>query len=142
MTLLKENNISPDKIPDLLLEHAINPTAQRVEIARVLLARQQHMSAGQVLARVNKRKAVASKATVYNTLKLFAEKGLVRQLIIESDKVFYDSNTALHHHFYNEDTGMLQDIDADKMVIKNLPKLPEGTVNSRVDVIIRVKHKA
>ncbi|MEE9552540.1 MAG: transcriptional repressor [Gammaproteobacteria bacterium] len=142
MTLLKENNISPDKIPDLLLEHAINPTAQRVEIAKVLLARQQHMSAGQVLARVNKRKAVASKATVYNTLKLFAEKGLVRQLIIESDKVFYDSNTALHHHFYNEDTGMLQDIDADKMVITNLPKLPEGTVNSGVDVIIRVKHKA
>ncbi len=141
MILLNEKNISPDKIPDLLLEYAINPTAQRVEIARILLSRRPHMSAGQVLARVNKRSAITSKATVYNTLKLFAEKGLVRQLIIESDKVFYDSNTSQHHHFYNEDTGMLQDIDADEMVIANVPKIPEGTINSGVDVIIRVKNK-
>ena len=125
----------------MLLRNGIRPTSQRLEIAELLLSHPQHMSADQVLGKVNKNKTVVSKATVYNTLNLLVEKGLVHQVIIESGKVFYDSNTDTHHHIYNEDTGLLIDFQAGEMMIENMPKLPEGTVKSGVDVIIRVKNK-
>ena len=141
MISLKDNAILPDKIKSLLLAHAIRPTSQRVGIARILLTHPQHLSADQVLARVNKNEAVVSKATVYNTLNLFAEKGLIRQVIIEPGRVFYDSNTAVHHHFYHEDTGMLEDIEAKEMTIANMPELPPNTVKSGIDVVIRVRNK-
>ncbi len=87
-------------------------------------------------------KMVVSKATVYNTLNLFAEKELIRQVIIDAGKVFYDSNTLVHHHIYNEDTGMLQDIDSEDLIVENLPELPSGTVKSGIDIIVRVKNTA
>lgn len=83
-----------------------------------------------------------SKATVYNTLNLFAKKGLIREVIIDSGKVFYDSNTDVHHHIYNEDTGMLLDVAADEMVIENLPELPADTRATGIDVIIRVRNSS
>ena len=82
-----------------------------------------------------------SKATIYNTLSLFLERGLVRQVLIDSGKVFYDSNTGVHHHLYHEDTGMLQDIDAPSVSINRLPELPMETITTGVDVIIRVRTK-
>lgn len=141
MILITDKDKSNTCIQGLLLEHDIRPTAQRVEIASVLLCQPQHLSADQVMARVNRNTAMVSKATVYNTLNLFAEKGLIREVIIESGKVFYDSNTDQHHHIYNEDTGLLMDVAAAEMVIENIPELPEGTVQSGVDVIIRVRNK-
>lgn len=141
MILITEKDTLTTGIQGLLLEHGIRPTAQRMEIASALLCRPQHLSADQVMARVNKNSAIVSKATVYNTLNLFAEKGIVREVIIESGKVFYDSNTDVHHHIYNEDTGMLQDVAAAEMVIENIPELPAGTIQSGVDVIIRVRNK-
>jgi len=117
----------------------VTPTQQRVEIAAILFARDQHMSADQVLALVNNASPRVSKATVYNTLGLFAEKGLVREVIVDPAKVFYDSNTSNHHHFYNADTGHLMDIDPQTIKIQDLPALPEGTVAEGVDVIIRIR---
>jgi len=117
----------------------VTPTQQRVEIAAILFARDQHMSADQVLALVNNASPRVSKATVYNTLGLFAEKGLVREVIVDPTKVFYDSNTSNHHHFYNADTGHLMDIDPQTIKIQDLPALPEGTVAEGVDVIIRIR---
>ncbi len=142
MIYMAQNEMTKQTISKLLAEYAIRPTQQRVEIASHLLAKSQHMSADQVLKSVNSRKNMVSKATVYNTLKLFAEKGLIRQVIIEPSKVFYDSNTETHHHIYNEDTGMLQDVDANDLVLENLPQLPTGIVKSGIDIIIRVKNKA
>lgn len=141
MILITDKDKSTSCIQGLLLEHDIRPTAQRLEIAVALLCQPQHLSADQVMSRVNRNEAIVSKATVYNTLNLFAEKGLIREVIIESGKVFYDSNTDMHHHIYNEDTGMLQDVAAAEMIIGNMPDLPEGTVKSGVDVIIRVRNK-
>jgi Fur family iron response transcriptional regulator len=142
MILITEKDRTTACIQGLLLEHDIRPTAQRIEIAAVLLSQPQHLSADQVMSRVNRDGTVVSKATVYNTLNLFAEKGLIREVIIESGKVFYDSNTDIHHHIYNEDTGTLLDVAATEMTIENIPELPEGTVQSGVDVIIRVRNKA
>jgi Fur family iron response transcriptional regulator len=129
-------------IISLLSSHGITPTQQRVEIAQILFAKPQHLSADQVLARANSQSPQVSKATVYNTLKLFAAKGLVREVIVDPVKVFYDSTTTPHHHFYNVDTGQLMDIDPVEVPIGNLPQLPAGTVQADVDVIIRVKNQA
>jgi Fur family iron response transcriptional regulator len=122
--------------------HGISPTHQRVEIAQVLFSKAQHVSAEQVLALVNNGHTVSSKATVYNTLGLFARKGLLREVIIDPTKIFYDTNTTPHYHFYNEDTGTLEDIDTTKLDINELPDPPEGTKTETVDVIIRVKNKS
>jgi len=118
----------------------VTPTQQRVEIAQLLFAQHQHVSAEQVLSMVNSHNSVVSKATVYNTLGLFANKGLLREVIVDPTKVFYDSNTSQHHHFYNIDSGELLDIQGDSLTLANLPELPSGTLTEGIDVIIRIKN--
>ena len=117
----------------------ITPTQQRVEIAQIMLSKPQHLSAEQVLEMVNADRALVSKATVYNTLGLFAEKGLVREVIIDPTKIFYDTNTTHHYHFYNVEDGSLVDILAEQVQIDRLPTPPDGMVTDGVEVIIRVK---
>lgn len=129
---------TPD-VAALLREHGVLPTQQRLMIARVLFSRRQHYSADQVLSCVNDGRDRVSKATVYNTLGLFARNGLVREVIVDPARVFYDPNTSEHHHFYNIDTGELVDIDSSELQLSNLPELPEGTTAAGVDVIIRVR---
>lgn len=123
----------------MLQSHGISPTAQRVEIAAVLLERAQHLSADQVLARLAGSETPVSKATVYNTLGLFAERGLVREVIVDATKVFYDSNPEHHHHFYNVDDGTLTDFPSQSAVIASLPAAPPGTCTDRIDIVIRVR---
>jgi Fur family iron response transcriptional regulator len=118
----------------------VQPTQQRVLIGMVLFARDRHLSADAVLTEVNAEKPCVSKATVYNTLGLFADRGLIREVIVDPSRVFYDPNTSAHHHFYNVDTGMLADIDAAQFELTQLPPLPEGTEAEGVDVIIRVRN--
>lgn len=134
-----ENHQIRSQVIERLKSAGVTPTQQRVEIATILFARDQHMSAEQVLTLVNTTSPLVSKATVYNTLGLFAEKGLVREVIVDPTKVFYDSNVSNHHHFYNTDTGDLMDIEPAAIKIQDLPTLPEGTVADGVDVIIRIR---
>ena len=128
-------------IPTMLEANGIHPTPQRVEIAATMLAELQHLSADQVLAEVRANGAQVSKATVYNTLGLLAEKGLVREVIVDPARVFYDSNTERHYHFFNLDTGRLIDFDADLLAMTKLPPLPVGTVTDGIDVIVRVRRQ-
>ncbi|RJQ47585.1 MAG: transcriptional repressor [Gammaproteobacteria bacterium] len=140
---MKQDNIltgTAQDVAQLLRKQGINPTQQRVEIAQIMLARPQHLSADQLLDVVNRERATVSKATVYNTLRLFVQHGLIHEVIVDPSKVFYDSNTGAHHHIYNADTGMLMDVDADRINLPALPPLPEGTVAEGVDVIIRVRN--
>lgn len=124
----------------LMREHGITPTQQRVEIAHILFSRPQHLSAEQILALVNRDRHAVSKATIYNTLGLFVTKGLIREIIIDPTKVFYDPTTSPHHHFYNVDTGALMDIAADAVALSKLPDLPDGTVAEGVDVVVRIRN--
>jgi len=126
------------QIIELLEKYDIQPTQQRVLIAEILFARPQHLSAEHILENVNGAAGTVSKATVYNTLGLFAEKGLVHEVNVDPSRVFYDSNTQPHHHFFNTDTGVLSDIDPADIEITKFPPLPEGTSLSAVDVIVRV----
>jgi len=131
-----------DQIEQVLDNHAIRSTSQRVDIAKVLLAKPQHLSAEQVLGQVNTENELVSKATVYNTLNLFVDKGLIKQVVIDSRYVFYDSNTEPHYHFYNEDTGLLQDIEDKEVIVKDIPKIPRNMVQTGIDVVIRVKNQS
>jgi len=125
-------------IVDRLREYGINPTHQRIEIAYTLFSRQEHLSADQILAAVNTRHSETSKATVYNTLNLFVKKKLIREVIVDPSKVFYDPNVHIHHHFYNVESGQLMDIDSAALELTGLPTLPEGLAIERIDVIVRV----
>jgi Fur family iron response transcriptional regulator len=136
---MQVTNISRESVAELLRRHGINPTHQRTEIAHLLFQRREHLSADQILSLVNARHDETSKATVYNTLKLFLEKKLIRELIVDPDKVFYDPNVSEHHHFYDVVTGCLTDIPADQIRVEGLPPLPPGTVADGVDIIIRTR---
>jgi len=128
-----------DQLVDQLRRHDINPTHQRIEIAHALFSRGEHLSADQVLAIVNDRHSATSKATVYNTLNLFLEKKLIREVIVDPNKVFYDPNTEPHYHMYDVQAGRLTDIDASDVRVSGLPALPAGMVTEGMDIIIRVR---
>lgn len=123
----------------LLRRHSIAPTHQRLEIAQVLFGRCHHLAADQILAMVNERHAETSKATVYNTLNLFRDRGLIREVIVDPKRVFYDPNTSPHHHLYNVDTGEITDIAPEKLSVSGMPELPPGMVTEGIDIIVRVR---
>ena len=129
------------KYEKLLLDHGIAPTPQRLDVARIVLARPQHLSADQVLEVAKRRRGTVSKATVYNTLQLFTERGLVREITVDSSRRYYDSTTRPHHHFFNVDTGEIIDIDAADVAFAHLPPLPVRTDEASVEVVIRVRNR-
>ena len=133
--------LNRDEVSELLESHGILPTQQRIDIAHLLFQRAQHLAAEQVLAQVNDAYGHVSKATVYNTLGLFVRRGLVREVLIEPGRTFYDSNTRDHHHLYNVDTGELCDIPARSVEIDGDLGLPEGTEVEGMDLVIRVRHR-
>jgi len=130
-----------DRIARKLQGHGIQPTAQRIDIAAIFFAGNLHLSADQVMAKVGQTGRPVSKATVYNTLGLLAERGLLTQVIVDSSKVFYDSNTEPHFHFYNVDDGELTDVEALHPLLASLPVPPPGTYAEGFDVIIRIRNR-
>jgi Fur family transcriptional regulator, iron response regulator len=136
---MKARETTREKVVRLLRDHRITPTHQRVEIAHALFSRCEHLSADRILSIVNGRTSETSKATVYNTLNLLVQKKLIREVIVDPSRVFYDPNPAPHHHFYNLDTGALTDIDEADLRIAGLPQLPRGMRVEGVDVIVRIR---
>jgi Fur family iron response transcriptional regulator len=122
-----------------LRAHGVTPTQQRVDIGEIVFERRQHFSADQLLERLVRNGGTVSKATVYNTLGLFAERGLIREVVVDPSRLFYDSNIDPHHHFFHVDSGELEDVAADDIAIARLPELPAGASVEGVDVIIRLR---
>lgn len=120
--------------------HSILPTPQRLEVAGILLEKPQHLSADQIIDRLRGAGSSVSKATVYNTLNLFSERGLVKELTVDPERTYYDSSTRPHHHFYNLDSGALTDIDAAGVEVLNLPELPEGTRAESVEILVSIRN--
>ena len=131
--------MSRPEIAAKLREHGVLPTPQRLEVVEVLLDRPQHLSAEQLLEKLRANGSRVSKATVYNTLNLFGERGLVRELTIDPTRKFYDSTTHAHHHFFHAVSGRLSDIPPEQIKIMGLPKLPVGTEQESVEVLIRIR---
>lgn len=127
-----------------LIESDITPTPQRVAIAEVLLASHQHITAEELFEKVNQRRESSkrvSKATVYNSLGLFVQKGLLREIFTDASGAFYDTNTQPHYHFYNLDTGQLIDMEERLAPFVLEASLPEGTFIEDIDIMIRIRNQ-
>ena len=127
-------------VRSLIEKHGILPTPQRVEIAGILLDKPQHLSAEQIIDCLRERGSRVSKATVYNTLNLFGERGLVTEIIVDPERRYYDSNTDRHHHFYNIDTGQLTDIPRDAITVSHIPECPDGGALESIEVLVKVRN--
>jgi Fur family iron response transcriptional regulator len=120
----------------------IQPTPQRMRIAGLLFARDQHLTAEQIIDKLAAGGTRVSKATVYNTLNLFTRKGLLKALQVDPERGLFDSNVRPHHHIHVEDTGELIDVPPGAVQFAKLPPLPAGTESVAVDVVIRVRRQA
>ncbi len=124
-----------------LTECGIRPTPQRVRIAALLLSGPQHLSAEQIIAQLRTLGARVSKATVYNTLNLFAAHGLIRQLSVDGSRAWFDSNVEAHYHFHDPETGALTDVPVPAVEFSRLPSPPPGTEVAGIDLVIRLRKK-
>ena len=129
------------QIVKLLQQHDVTPTRQRIEIAGYLFQRPQHLSAEDILEGVNAESNRVSRATVYNTMGLFTGKGLVREVLVDRERIFYDTNRTAHHHVYDVDSGELYDVMPSQIEIAAMPDLPEGARIVDTNVILRVSSK-
>ena len=129
------------RIQSLLAEHGVQPTAQRLRIAEILFACDQHLTAEQIIKSLVGGGTQVSKATVYNTLKLFAGKGLLKAMQVDPERGLFDSNMTPHHHFHVEGTGELIDVPPGSVEFSRLPPLPPGTESVAVEVVIRVRRQ-
>lgn len=132
--------MSRHDISQQLDRHNILPTPQRLQIAELLLDKPQHLSVEQIVYQLRQTGSGIAKATVYNTLNLFAERGLIKELVIDRERRYFDSATHHHHHFYNVDTGELTDIEDGHLEFRQVPALPEGTKADSVEVVIKIRN--
>jgi len=117
----------------------LRPTRQRLALARLLFeGGDRHLTAEQLQAEAASARIRVSLATIYNTLHQFTESGLLREVVVEPGRSYFDTNVGDHHHFFFEGSGRLEDIPGEKVQLGKLPKPPAGTRVSRVDVVIRV----
>ncbi len=120
--------------------HGIQPSAQRVAVAEYVLRTDEHPSADQVWARVKQGFPMLSRATVYNTLNLFVEKGLLCELVLAEGKVVFDPNVAAHHHFVDEETGEIHDVPWDALEVRKVEGLRRFEVR-KYQVVLHGKQK-
>ena len=124
----------------ILREHGIQPSAQRIAVADYVLNTQDHPSADVVWSRVRARVPYISRATVYNTLNLLVEKGLLRQLHLAPDSVVFDPKLDTHHHFIDEKSGAIFDIPWDKVQVCNIERLRGYEIHD-YQVVMRGRRK-
>jgi len=122
-----------------LHQAGLRPTRQRMMLAKLLFeGGDRHVTAEQLHAEAGAADMKVSLATVYNALHQFTQAGLLREVVVEAGRSYFDTNITDHHHFYHESSGRLQDIPGDHVVMSRIPATPDGLKVSRVDVIIRL----
>ena len=126
----------------ILEQHGVRPTSQRLRVAELLLTAPKHLTAEQILASLRQSSGRVSKATVYNTLKLFVDQGLARQIHADPERCVYDSTMTPHHHFQNLETGEMIDIRPEDLSFAKMPPLPPGTEIADVEVVIRLRKRS
>ena len=128
---------------DRLRAAGLRPTRQRLALAKILFeGGDRHVTAEMLHAEVLNANVRVSLATVYNTLHQFTSCGLLREIVVDASRSYFDTNTSEHHHFFMEDSGDLVDIPGDDIVVSKLPAVPAGQQIKRVEVIVRVGEEA
>jgi Fur family iron response transcriptional regulator len=125
----------------VLEAHGAKVTRQRLALAEILFERPQHLSADDLLEAAVAAGVDVSKATVYNTLNLFAECGLVREVNVDGIRIYYDSTTRPHHHYFNVDTGELTDLPDGAVRFLEMPELPEGTEAAGLELVVKIRNR-
>lgn len=124
---------------DRLKAAGLRPTRQRLQLLRVLGAGgHRHLTAEQLSADARAAGLNVALATIYNTLNQFTQAGLLREVVVEPGRSYFDTNLAPHHHFFDESAGMLIDIPADQIAVSALPAPPPGKRVAAVDVVVRL----
>jgi len=124
---------------DRLKSSGLRPTRQRLQLLRVLSeGGHRHLSAEQLSAEARAAGLNVALATIYNTLNQFTRAGLLREVVVEPGRSYFDTNLGPHHHFFDESAGMLIDIPADQVAVTALPAPPAGKRVAQVDVIVRL----
>ena len=126
-------------VGDQLRAAGIPLTLQRLAVAQVMLVAPIHLTADQVLTRVRDMMPEISRGTVYNTLKLFSERNLVREIVVDAERIVFDSNTTPHFHFYDVISGEVTDVAAGEIKVVGAATLPQGAQLENVDVVIRIR---
>ncbi len=125
---------------DRIRQAGLRPTRQRVALAALLFdGTNRHVTAEALHAEAQAAGVRVSLATIYNTLHQFTEVDLLRQVVVDGARTYFDTNVEDHHHFYFEDEGALADIPGHSIVVSGLPEMPPGTRQARVEVVVRVK---
>ncbi|HLJ53191.1 MAG TPA: Fur family transcriptional regulator [Rhizomicrobium sp.] len=123
-----------------LREAALRPTRQRVALIGLLFrAGDRHVTAESLHAEAARAGVKVSLATVYNTLHQFTEAGLLRQVVVDGSRTYFDTNTGDHQHFFVEDDGALIDIAGENIAVAGVPPPPRGMSVERIDVVVRVR---
>jgi Fur family iron response transcriptional regulator len=118
----------------------LRPTRQRVELVGLLFADgHRHLTAESLHRDAESAGVKVSLATVYNTLHQFTEAGLLRQVVVDAARTYFDTNTGNHQHFFVEDNGELIDIDGEHIEVAGIPEPPKGMTVDRIDVVVRLK---
>ena len=130
-----------DKYEKLYREMNVTPTKQRLDLAHLIFAKKQHFTAAELIFMANKNKLNISMATVYNTLSLLEDKGMLKTINIDNELKFYDTNLEDHHHLYNTTMSTLTDIAHDKVVFAELPELPKSLEIESTELLIKAHNK-
>ena len=128
-------------IDERLRKAGVSLTLQRMAVAHVMMAVPSHLTADEVLTRVRGIMPEISRATVYNTLNLFKERGLLREIIVNAEQIVFDSTTSPHHHFYDVDTGAVTDVPGDEIAVVGTPKLPPDMEVESIELVVRVRRR-
>ena len=126
---------------DKLRETGLRPTKQRVKICELLFLREKtfHFTINDLVKKISdEMNEKISLATVYNTVHAFQKKGYLKEIAINSDKTYYDTNTSIHHHFYDEETHELIDCDKNDIDSINLKRNLPGKKIKSLEVLIKI----
>ncbi len=132
--------LQPIDAQERLRLHGVQPSAQRVAIAEYVLATDEHPSAEQVWARVRARFPMVSRATVYNTLHVLVDKGLLRELVLAEGRIVYDPKLEPHHHFVDDDSGAIHDVPWSALRVSGVDAL-DGLEVREHQVVLRGRKK-
>lgn len=136
----RNKQVQPLQVTALLCAAGVRPTRQRLLLGQLLFdGTHKHVTAEQIHAIAGRRAQPISLATVYNNLHQFTAAGLLREVVVDATRVYFDTNVGAHHHFYDPESGCLVDVPAEAVQISRVPMPPAGRAIDQVNVIIRLR---
>ena len=137
------NDFSP--YVDRLRSSGLRPTKQRLTICKILFDRKDtfHFTIDKLKKKIEKStKSKISLATVYNTVHAFKNNGYLKEISLQGNKTFFDTNSKSHHHFYDQDTGDLVDIKNEDIILSKLPSIPKGKKIKEIEVTVSIANNS